>query len=761
MSHHVEGGRSPNLAAGVALTLVLVLVGVTLRLAHGTGDESRGGFSSVVIRGGGFVTGLAVEGEYMYARTDVGGAYRFNKMEHRWEQLITTSSVPSGNRPSDYQVEGLGAAPSDPSTVYMLVGTTSADSPGARVLRSSDAGKNWTAVATDWYVGGNDEWRQSGSRIAVDPSDPNVLYVGTRKNGVQLSTDGGMTWRVVMKPAPLEQNSSLASIGAASIVIDSASPIIDGRHSAVWAGVAGVGLSRSVDGGDSWTVASPFPTGFVSDIALTGHDLVATFYGVSDGSTSKVERVDAAGAVTDISPPGGRRWLTVAADPARPDTLIVAAESVIKGDGIFATRNSSAPQPQWAALPATLVSGTDGTTWPVRSNVFDYLSTGQIRFYDGRVWLAEGVGMWRTESDFTDSATWEFVSDGIEEFVGNSVLKPFDAPLLTAQWDRGLMRHPDPSNPSPSAGQEAQFPYTTHFGSAWDISSSPTDPDFLAAVLDDHQDLSGRTVPERRASGYSTDGGATWTRFAALADGTAPDDLMFGNIAISARDNNNLVWVPSDLTGLDTKIYYSRDAGATWSSGQLRGLRPDQYLHPRYLQARKILIADRVLPGVFYALGSDSAGSAIVWKTVDGGANWDVSWASEPADQGSYGFKFDSTLVAVDGYLIAAPGGNGGCFYRSRDAQQWEKMCTIKDAHGMGVGAPITGSNGKAALYTYGSVDGSVGVYRSTDYGRHWHWLSNEPAGLYMGIRAIAGDPAVGGRVYVALAGGGFLIGQY
>jgi len=79
----------------------------------------------------------------------------------------------------------------------------------------------------------------------------------------------------------------------------------------------------------------------------------------------------------------------------------------------------------------------------------------------------------------------------------------------------------------------------------------------------------------------------------------------------------------------------------------------------------------------------------------------------------------------------------------------------------MGVGAPIAGGNGNAALYSYGTVEGDTGIYRSTDYGSRWERLSGEPNGIYVGIRAIAGDPEIGGRVYVALAGGGFLVGQF
>ena len=347
-------------------------------------------------------------------------------------------------------------------------------------------------------------------------------------------------------------------------------------------------------------------------MALTpGGALVACFYGISEGSSSYVKRVDETGAVIDITPSTAGRWLTVASDPSGPDTLVVASDSVIKGVGIFTTRNGAAPQPDWAALPTNIANGSDGTTWPTESNVFDYLSTGQIRFFDDEMWFAEGVGMWRANSAFNDSLTWQFASDGIEEFVGNAIFKPANAPLLTAQWDRGLMRHPDPTNRKPSKGQEAAFPYTTHFGSAWDMGLPRPILTSWWPSSTIARSLSGRTVPERRASGYSTDGGATWSRFAALTNATAPSDLLFGNIAVSPHDNSNLVWVPSNLMGRETRVYHSHDRGASWSSGQMNGLDAGQYLHNKYTQARKILVADPATSGLFYALGSDASGAAI------------------------------------------------------------------------------------------------------------------------------------------------------
>ena len=54
-------------------------------------------FKSVDIGGGGWVTGVIAhptEQNLIYSRTDVGGAYRWNKQTQRWQQLIKASSMP-------------------------------------------------------------------------------------------------------------------------------------------------------------------------------------------------------------------------------------------------------------------------------------------------------------------------------------------------------------------------------------------------------------------------------------------------------------------------------------------------------------------------------------------------------------------------------------------------------------------------------------------------------------------------------------------
>jgi hypothetical protein len=130
----------------------------------------------------------------------------------------------------------------------------------------------------------------------------------------------------------------------------------------------------------------------------------------------------------------------------------------------------------------------------------------------------------------------------------------------------------------------------------------------------------------------------------------------------------------------------------------MNGLEAGQYLHNRYTQATKILVADMA-----------SSTTALWWRRAD----------ISPQPQAG----------AADASTGAGTASSGTRCARS------------KGALGMGVGAPIAGGSGNAALYTYGTVDGATGIYRSTDYGTHWHRLSGEPGGPYMGIRAIAGDP--------------------
>src|ERR1035441_10281152 len=159
-------------------------------------------WKSVQMVGGGFVDGIifhpSVKG-LRYARTDMGGAYRWNDAAKRWEPILWWVPYEDLNLMG---VESIAVDPSDASRVYLACGTyTNPRTPNGAILRSDDRGRTFQRTDVPFKFGGNEDGRGNGERLAVDPGDGRVLYLGTRHDGLWRSTDRGVTWsRVVSFP---------------------------------------------------------------------------------------------------------------------------------------------------------------------------------------------------------------------------------------------------------------------------------------------------------------------------------------------------------------------------------------------------------------------------------------------------------------------------------------------------------------------------------------------------------------------------------
>ncbi|MBP7549098.1 MAG: glycosyl hydrolase [Gemmatimonadaceae bacterium] len=155
-------------------------------------------------------------------------------------------------------IGAIAVAPSDPNVLYVGSGEHAIrgqSSPyGDGVYKSTDQGRTWTNV-------GLAATRQI-SAVRVHPTDPNVVYVaaqgdrwkGTAERGIYRSRDGGSTWTLVLKGMN-------ATSGASDLSMDPSNPRI--LYAAFWdhqrtpwfvrSGGAGSGLWKSTDGGDTWT----------------------------------------------------------------------------------------------------------------------------------------------------------------------------------------------------------------------------------------------------------------------------------------------------------------------------------------------------------------------------------------------------------------------------------------------------------------------------------------------------------------------------
>ncbi len=215
------------------------------------------------------VTGVPGKNDLFYAGTVGGGVWRSSDGS-QWEN-ISDGKLPG---PSS-SIGAVAVAPSDPKILY--VGTGEADIrsdviPGDGVYKSTDTGKTWQ------YAGLRDA--HSISAILVDQRDPNVLYVASMghvfapdpNRGIFKSTDGGRSWKKVLF---VDNNT-----GAISLVMDVNHP--DLLYATTWqatrtpwslsSGGPGSGIYKTTDGGAHWTNISRnpgLPQGVLGRIGLS------------------------------------------------------------------------------------------------------------------------------------------------------------------------------------------------------------------------------------------------------------------------------------------------------------------------------------------------------------------------------------------------------------------------------------------------------------------------------------------------------------
>ena len=91
----------------------------TMKVSAAEDISSSMEWGTLRIGGGGFVSGIITGKKAMYARTDVGGAYRYNYDTDSWEQLL--SFVNDADR-GMLCVDAIAIDPTDDDTAYFLCG---------------------------------------------------------------------------------------------------------------------------------------------------------------------------------------------------------------------------------------------------------------------------------------------------------------------------------------------------------------------------------------------------------------------------------------------------------------------------------------------------------------------------------------------------------------------------------------------------------------------------------------------------------------
>lgn len=757
---------------------VLVLLAAVSASASGaklaevrTVDEQRWTVKPLVVGGGGWVTGMVVHPAtpgLIYARTDVGGAYRWDEEAEAWRPI--TDWIPAGKQ-GLYGIDSVAVDPTDDDVVYLAMGRAN---PYGGIYRSADRGKTWRKLgfphgdSIDGNAHQHYHVRTMGERLEVDPSDGQKLLYGCFRSpgGLWKSDDGGESWRrAEIEGVP--QQEQLVTL----VFYDR---LVEGR---AYAQVQDRGPFYTVDGGESW---APLPDGDGNHCPARS---VRRMDQAADGSVyfTNTLPAEAAGNMVwkiadlrayDVSPSreeletGPKVWTHgkgmqgLAVDPRDPRHVIVQGgiSSSAPGEPVpmYETFDEGG---SWQKMSVRI---GDYYPWKGREGVLKSTVTDLVwdPHRPTRAYHMDGAGVARIDVSVSPVRADE-MSRGIEETVIFDICSvPFEgeervfsglADFAGFHHDRGLDRPPSRTLYDLWSGRQSVHAIAY-------CRSRPT----VMYMTGRGNYTQGKD--RDRPSGYyamwrSNDAGRTWLRLPSRPGQSPPspfpvagDESEFDvnplELAVSSRDPENVVVVGQNPMA-------SLDGGATWEPCE--GL-SDIALGHNWVWTRT-LAADPVEGGVFYAYhANDDPKRGEVFRSEDGGLSWRIVNSELPWGR----LYIDAVCLqpaphrAGDLWLNLQ---DGGLWHSIDGGRSWDAVGGFSDADGgsarvMDLGVPPMGNPYGAAVFVLGRYEGEDGLWVSVDEGATWRNVA-PPDKVFANGKVLEASNLSFGRVYLGTTGSG------
>jgi hypothetical protein len=734
-------------------------------------------FASVKFGGGGYVPGLVfhpTSPDVLYARTDVGGAYRWDPATKTWISITDGFGPDEGGY---HGSETLALDPNDDQRVYLSGGMYVSADGHARLYISTDRGTHWTHVELPFSAGGNSQGRAVGERLMVDPNDSTILFYATRTAGLWKSMDRGQTWNQVtslstaqMTKAQIEATYWSSPVGMEQVIFDtnttgtgSATQAIYTAVAPDYAGVAGLNyaLYKTTDGGASWTgIATPADVqGHIIPHMVRAKDgmmYVAFTKGIGPGANgpARLYKFD------------GTHWtLLKSYDDTQWSSFGIGGLSVYgTGANTRIALGVTNTWGNWQGQPVVQLSDDGGATWreiaammphvPADGSFSGWMDDVEIDPNNrDRILHVTGGGVVETRNASDAAPTWTFPNEGIEEVATKALMAPPAGArytLLRSGLDVGTWVQTELTK-RPTLGPNG------FFNSAYSADMAWSNPAYIATIGAATWD-----TPDRLGA-YSTDSGATWAAFATNhPDAKAHQDEA---ASIAVTKTGSAVWAPSSSVPA-----WTADNGNTWTYTNLPTLASAGVSRGYHL------VADRKNPNKVYAYNSGGAWwqqwseTARFFTSTDGGHTFTES-TTFPAS-GTALNAFQATAVAVnpnvegdiwlvDGFSILHSTDSGANWTRLNVTQSIPDpnnafQPKIYGATSIALGKAPAGARYSASIYVVGVINGQWGLYRSDDGGVNWTRY-NDDLHQYAGIGNLAADQAVPGRVYFAGAARGVL----
>ena len=768
--------RAVSAITALCLTLTGASIAPTSTMTKpvkAAGVDASMEWGTLRIGGGGFVSGIVTGKTSMYARTDVGGAYRYDYGKKQWVQLM--DFVNDTDR-GFLSVDAMCVDPVDDKIAYFLCGCAYFSSERTSIFKTTDGGETFEQIdVTDLIkVHGNGYGRQCGEAIAVDPDNPNILYCGGDTDGLIMSKDAGKTWTFVdsfdklgLFTNEIKWPTWTDTIEKTTVGTDYANcngiatvSIAGGK---VFVGVSdnGIGANLYVAdvGKDNWKPLSKdlptksFPSRINKD--ADGNLLICYVGGLTFNSTGGgIYKYDIKNdTVTNISPTENSFGGCVSA-PDNADELIATTcgvwssqlwykgawddDKVSWGDQFYRSHDggktweSITPgnEKSWNGPLCADYLQDAGYDW-IRNKAIHWCGAVVLDPRDSnRILLTSGNGVFACDNVWDELPVYYFHPDGIEEVVALDMVSVPGGAAYSAIGDYDGFIH--------EYVDRIPQQYQPNMGSTAAIAYCPSATNVMARVS------------ENNSNGYySTDGGKTWSDMTFSASS--------GKLAITETAKGKYRILHSSATGA---LSYTDDFGKSWKI--CSGIDGSKTTHA---------LVDPKNPAVVYATGI---------KHND-------YWASDPNKKEptleeshysfyvseDYGATFKETVICRydqcdnagdpaylgDGSIAMAVGWYG--MYIIKDGKA-SKLDSVFYAKCVGYGAPEK-SGGLNTLFIYGRPKESdpEGIYRSQDGGKTWVCINTDH--LYGGTgngNFIVGDMNEFGKMYMSTVGCGIVYGR-
>ncbi|MGN1134658.1 MAG: WD40/YVTN/BNR-like repeat-containing protein [Oscillospiraceae bacterium] len=678
--------------------------------------DSGWSYGQVEIGGGGFVTGVfsTCEENVYYARTDVGGAYRWDEAEQHWKSLgywVTDDDK------GLLGIDGLAVDPNDASKLYLLAGTEYFSGGKTAVLVSDDYGETFDVVdVTDKIKAhGNGMGRGNGERIAVDPNNGSIIFVGGRTGGMLKSIDSGKTWEQV---ASFPVTSTANSNGINGILFDPSSEK-DGASQRIYASVSRNGddnIFVSEDGGASWEPLKNGNTKLMPQrMKLNSKGDLYVAYATKEGpwnaGAGALYRYNAAdGSAEDISPLDVS-FGDVVIDPTDDNKLVAVSTNNWNeqpngsfGDTFYVSTDGGK---NWTNIIKSMTMSDGGIPW-IENYAIHWCCSLEINpFNTNEIMVTSGNGIFACDNIWDEHPGFYFNARGIEEVVPEDIITMEGYPLISAIGDYDGFVHEDIHTPAQR--------HKGQIGSCTSIAIAYQNRDYWAKVGGSESEM---------ALIYSTDGGEIWTNIT-----NSPEEgkiLYRGKLAFNA-DGSRLFWSSSN----SIHSYYTDDFGKTWTK------------------------CDGISGSDIYFLGDPNnsnyvyaCGKSVVFLSSDGGKTFSRMQIVSPS------FSRLCADPSEEGTFYIPAG--AGLFKATDHGENSVLVDGIKYCEAVGLGK-AKNEGDPYVIYIYGTPKDSdvKGVYMSEDNGATWVRVNDDLhnfGGTGNGV-FISGDMNVYGRCYMSTVG--------